>query len=221
LLKGLGESVGLFSAFNQSNEVLKNLLSALVQMLTQTGYINVDKNDFARILSFEGESVLGVGKAESEESSLDALDQALNNPLVSLASIGSAKGIIIQICCREEIKLATYEGIIKQVRSKLTDDSALIVVGVTLDPNLASEVEILLIASGIDEQVNNSVKIEAQKRAYLDDGLSFVSSDKDPNIEQIPPSALSDEDYTDIPAIIRKLRENQKLKDVVPDNELP
>jgi cell division protein FtsZ len=221
LLKGLGESVGLFSAFNQSNEVLKNLLSALVQMLTQTGYINVDKNDFARILSFEGESVLGVGKAESEESSLDALDQALNNPLVSLANIGSAKGIIIQICCREEIKLATYEGIIKQVRSKLTDDSALIVVGVTLDPNLLSEVEILLIASGIDEQVNNSVKIEAQKQAYLDDGLSFISSDKDPNIEQTPPSALSDEDYTDIPAIIRKLRENQKLKDVVPDNELP
>ncbi len=59
LLKGLGESVRLFSAFNQSNEVLKNLLVSLVQMLTETGYVNVDKNDFSSILSYEGESILG------------------------------------------------------------------------------------------------------------------------------------------------------------------
>ncbi len=220
LLKGLGESVGLFSAFKQSNEVLKNLLSALVQMLTQTGFINVDKNDFARILSFEGESVLGVGKAESEENSLEALDQALNNPLVSIANIGTAKGIIIQICCREEIKLTTYEGIIQQVRSKLIKDSALIVVGVTLDPNLSSEVEILLIASGISESDITGIKNDIQKPSYLDDDLTFISDDEEElNIETTAHTLAPDENYTDIPAIIRKLKESQKPKNLVQDKE--
>ena len=102
LLKGLGESVGLFSAFNQSNEVLKNLLVSLVQMLTETGYVNVDKNDFASILSYEGESILGVGKTEDEEQAFEALDQALQNPLVSIANIDTAKGIIFQLFCKSE-----------------------------------------------------------------------------------------------------------------------
>ena len=101
LLKGIGENVGLFSGFNQSNEVLKNLLSALVQMLTQTCFINVDINDSSRIMSFEGQSILGVGRADSEDFALDSLAQALNNPLVSSADISSAQGIIIQVFCKK------------------------------------------------------------------------------------------------------------------------
>jgi len=214
LLKGLGDSVGLFSAFKQSNDVLKNLVSALVQMFTQTGFINVDKNDFSRILSYEGESILGVGKAESEDQYLEALDQALNNPLVSIAKIDTAKGIIIQIVCREEIQLATYDGIPKQIRSKLANESTLIVVGVTLDPNLDSALEILLIASGISSEDNQVAKIEkAEIISYLDDDLSFIRNETE-SVENSEEQILAEEDYTDIPAITRKLLEVQRLKDL-------
>ncbi len=177
LLKGLGDSVGLFSAFKQSNDVLKNLVSALVQMFTQTGFINVDKNDFSRILSYEGESILGVGKAENETQYLDALEQALNNPLVSIAKIDTAQGIIIQIVCSEEIQLATYDGIAKNIRSKLANETTLIVIGVTLDPTLDSALEILLIASGIDSNIGNDHVIQqahTEQQTYLGNDLSFI-----------------------------------------------
>ncbi|MBU2870547.1 cell division protein FtsZ [Colwellia sp. E2M01] len=223
LLKGLGESVGLFSAFNQSNEVLKNLLIALVQMLNETGYVNVDKNDFSTILSYEGESILGVGKANSEEEAFDALDQALNNPLVSIANIDTAKGIIFQLFCKSEPKLSTYNGLIDHIRTKITNQSVLIVPGVTLDPNLSSEIEILIIGSGIssDTTVKPTIKIAEQtplmstteadttvpdiKKTsvdystapeYLDDELSFVNQG---------------ESLTDIPAITRKLMAINRL----------
>jgi len=214
LLKGLGDTVGIFSAFKQSNDVLKNLLLALVQMFTQTGFINVDKNDFSRILSYEGESILGVGKAASEEQYQEALEQALNNPLVSIAKIDTAKGIIIQIVCREEIQLATYDGIAKQIRSKLTNDSALIVVGVTLDPALDSALEILLIASGISCEDNQVGKEEnAEKVSYLDDDLSFIRGDTESIVSsEVHPTA--EEVYTDIPAITRKLLEAQRLREL-------
>jgi len=204
LLAGLGESIGLFSAFNQSNEVLKNLLVALVQMLNETGYVNVDKNDFATILSFEGESILGVGKANSEEEAFSALDQALNNPLVSLANIDTAKGIIFQLFCKSEPKLSTYNGLIDHIRTKVTNRSVLIVPGVTLDTNLSSEIEILIIGSGIcSETTQDSKKIvidlEPQEimqepkvtdPVYIDEELSFINQG---------------ETITDIPAITRKL----------------
>jgi len=194
LLAGLGESIGLFSAFNQSNEVLKNLLVSLVQMLTETGYVNVDKNDFSRILSFEGESILGVGKADSEEQAFEALNQALSNPLVSIANIDSAQGIIFQLFCKSEPKLATYNGLIDHIREKISNKSVLIVPGVTLEPNLHSEIEILIIASGISSTtvpVTVDKEIINRHEDYLDDELTFVAD--------------KDSDYTDIPAITRKL----------------
>jgi cell division protein FtsZ len=205
LLKGLGESVGLFTAFNLSNEVLKNLLVALVQMLNETGYVNVDKNDFSTILSYEGESILGVGKADSEEHAFEALDQALNNPLVSIANIDTAKGIIFQLFCKSEPKLSTYNGLIDHIRTKITNSSVLIVPGVTVDSNLSSEIEILIIASGISEVESTERKItdkiasdeagiseERDKLTseYLEEDLSFITQN---------------EVYSDIPAITRKL----------------
>jgi len=210
LLKGLGESVGLFSAFNQSNEVLKNLLIALVQMLNETGYVNVDKNDFSTILSYEGESILGVGKANSEEEAFEALDQALNNPLVSIANIDTAKGIIFQLFCKSEPKLSTYNGLIDHIRAKITNSSVLIVPGVTLDPDLSSEIEILIIGSGISSKQSgeeamiakvikgNDILAESSddlEPEYIDDELSFIEQG---------------ETITDIPAITRKLMANRQ-----------
>jgi cell division protein FtsZ len=209
LLAGLGESVGLFSAFNQSNEVLKNLLIALVQMLNETGYVNVDKNDFSTIMSYEGESILGVGKADSEEKAFEALEQALNNPLVSIANIDTAQGIIFQLFCKSEPKLSTYNSLIDHIRTKVTNRSVLIVPGVTLDPNLTSEIEILIIGSGItndkittikpsslieDREQNLDEDDKATTPEYLDEELSFISHG---------------ESVTDIPAITRKLMANR------------
>lgn len=206
LLKGLGKSVGLFSAFNQSNEVLKNLLVSLVQMLTETGYVNVDKNDFSSILSYEGESILGVGKAETEELAFDALDQALNNPLVSIANIDTAKGIIFQLFCKSEPKLSTYNGLIDHIREKINNKSVLIVPGVTLDPNLSSEIEILIVASGIDSLTPNSRFSESTLNCEAD---SMVDSS---SFSDLTADVYAEESYTDIPAITRKLRATKPIE---------
>jgi cell division protein FtsZ len=202
LLKVLGENVGLFSAFKQSNDVLNNLLTALVQMLTQTGHMNVDINDFARILSFEGESVLGVGKAETEEDAFEALEQALNNPLVSVENIDTAQGIIIHICCKkDDIKLSTYDGLVNNVRKKLKHDSALIVAGVSLDPELTTELTILVIASGISTKpLVINAGLTGINESYVGDDLSFIT--KPEHLEEL----TNTPSFTDIPAIVRKLQ---------------
>lgn len=201
LLQGLGKSIGLFAAFNQSNEVLKNLLVSLVQMLTETGYVNVDKNDFSSILSYEGESILGVGKADTEELAFEALDQALNNPLVSIANIDTAKGIIFQLFCKSEPKLSTFNGLIAHIREKITNKSVLIVPGVTLDPTLSSEIEILIVASGIIPFSSESNSIE------LTSAVDDDSSNHNLDYNQLTSDINETQSYTDIPAITRKLRE--------------
>ena len=205
LLKGLGKSVGLFSAFNQSNDVLKNLLISLVQMLTETGYVNVDKNDFSSILSYEGESILGVGKAEKEELAFEALDQALNNPLVSIANIDTAKGIIFQLFCKSEPKLSTYNGLIEHIREKISNKSVLIVPGVTLDPALSSEIEILIVASGIASLSSDYNLADGEQ--IIDRNLINAE-----NYGELTSNNNPEQSYTDIPAITRKLRTDKLTK---------
>jgi len=205
LLKGLGKSVGLFSAFNQSNDVLKNLLISLVQMLTETGYVNVDKNDFSSILSYEGESILGVGKAEKEELAFEALDQALNNPLVSIANIDTAKGIIFQLFCKSEPKLSTYNGLIEHIREKISNKSVLIVPGVTLDPTLSSEIEILIVASGIASLSSDYNLADGEQ--IIDRNLINAE-----NYGELTSNNNPEQSYTDIPAITRKLRTDKLTK---------
>lgn len=205
LLQGLGKSIGLFAAFNQSNEVLKNLLVSLVQMLTETGYVNVDKNDFSSILSYEGESILGVGKADTEELAFEALDQALNNPLVSIANIDTAKGIIFQLFCKSEPKLSTFNGLIAHIREKITNKSVLIVPGVTLDPSLSCEIEILIVASGISQLP--SEPDDTNSNTLVDNS----STNHNLDYNQIASDVDDVQSYTDIPAITRKLRETKPV----------
>jgi cell division protein FtsZ len=171
-------------------------------MLTQTGHMNVDINDFARILSFGGESVLGVGKAETEEDAFDALEQALNNPLVSVENIDTAQGIIVHICCKkDDIKLSTYDGLVNNVRKKLKHDSALIVAGVSLEPELSTELSILIIASGISTRVlSDKVGQTELHEPYIGDDLSFISEPE--HLEEFTNTSS----FTDIPAIVRKLQ---------------
>jgi cell division protein FtsZ len=173
--------------------------------LTETGYVNVDKNDFSSILSYEGESILGVGKAETEELAFEALDQALNNPLVSIANIDTAKGIIFQLFCKSEPKLSTYNGLIDHIREKITNKSVLIVPGVTLDPSLSSEIEILIVASGISSLSVDPNSIDASKPTdndFLDDDLVY----DDLVCNELFSNDGKEQSYTDIPAITRKLR---------------
>jgi hypothetical protein len=88
------------------------------------------------------------------------------------------------------------------------------VVGVTLDPNLDSALEILLIASGIkseDNQIGKKEKVE--KVSYLDDDLSFIRNNIE-SIENNEDYIPADKDFTDIPAITRQLIETRRLKDL-------
>jgi cell division protein FtsZ len=153
LVTVLGESVGLFSAFKHSNEMLQSIIGSLVALLTETGLINVDFNDFCKVMNHKGNAILGVGRSSSEDGALDALNQAVSNPLARCGDLKNSKGIILQINCREEISMATYNDLTMHVRDSSTVN-ALILCGVALMPNMAEAIEVLVIATGLNEIID-------------------------------------------------------------------
>jgi cell division protein FtsZ len=166
LISALGESIGLFSAFKHSNEMLQSIIRSLVTLLTETGLINVDFNDFSNVMSHTGDAILGVGRAETEEEALEAVEMAINNPMAQCGALNTAKGIILQVNCREEPSMATYNALTKRVQDD-SDAKALILVGVAQVPEMESALEILLIATGVNEAGSRKSGSDLIQKEYV------------------------------------------------------
>ncbi|MDB2330397.1 cell division FtsZ family protein [Alteromonas sp.] len=153
LIAALDETVGLLSAFRHCDMQMHRIVEAIITMLTETGYINVDINDFSHILSLEGNTALGVGVARDAQSLGDAVRHALENPLVNDQRIAGAQGVIVQLTCKDEPSLAMYEDMLAILQDMIADPLTLIISGVTVSPELPCFGEVLIIATGIPLQL--------------------------------------------------------------------
>ena len=147
LIEVLGNDIGLFDAFKHRNQILHSLIKSLIDMLCFQGLINVDLNDFAKIMDCQGDAVLGVGKCDEESELTTALDAALNNPLVNQVDMSSSTGVIIQVNCKDEISLGSYNLITDTVRHQVSPN-ALVICGVSKIESLSTNYELLIIATG-------------------------------------------------------------------------
>ncbi|MFY8325310.1 cell division protein FtsZ [Pseudoalteromonas sp. ZZD1] len=188
LIEVLGNDVGLFDAFKHSNQILHSLIKSLIDMLCYQGLINVDLNDFAKIMDCQGDAVLGVGKCDSEGEFTTALDSALNNPLVNQVDMSSSSGVIVQVNCKDEISLGSYNLITDTVRQQVSPN-ALVICGVSKIENLASNYELLIIATG------------ASAKMVVDPFDKAPSSETEQSAAVITQPQASD--IFDIPAFIR------------------
>lgn len=188
LIEVLGNDVGLFDAFKHSNQILHSLIKSLIDMLCYQGLINVDLNDFAKIMDCQGDAVLGVGKCDLEDELSNALDGALNNPLVNQVDMSSSTGVIVQVNCKDEISLGSYNLITDTVRQQVSPN-ALVICGVSKIESLATNYELLIIATGASAK------------------MLVEPNDKAPNSELKKPDAViykpQASDIFDIPAFIR------------------
>ncbi|WP_024603267.1 cell division protein FtsZ, partial [Pseudoalteromonas sp. TB25] len=185
LIEVLGNDIGLFDAFKHSNQILHSLIKSLIDMLCFQGLINVDLNDFAKIMDCQGDAVLGVGKCDEESELTTALDGALNNPLVNQVDMSSSTGVIIQVNCKDEISLGSYNLITDTVRQQVSP-IALVICGVSKIESLATNYELLVIATG------------ASTKMVTDDLRKEKKPEEKANKARPKPS-----DIFDIPAYIR------------------
>ncbi|WP_418642381.1 cell division protein FtsZ [Vibrio chaetopteri] len=150
ILETLGESVGVFSAFKHADRMLEDTLRALIDMLTSTGYVNIDLNDFITVMSQTGDAILGTSKADDQSAVELAVKAAVNNPIYQDRDMTLAKGALVQVNVREEITMGTYNKINDTITSMLKP-STLLVSGITEKPDMQHLIEIFVIGTGISD----------------------------------------------------------------------
>ena len=155
LAKTLGSKVTVINAFFQSNRILQDVLHGLTATISQSGLINIDLNDFIEIISHPGRAAMGVARHTNDDDLQLTINNALKNPLLEDIDLTLAKGAIVSVMASQQIELSQYHQIGETLQQQLSAN-ALVIIGLTIVPELDCELELMVIATGIAPQSSAS-----------------------------------------------------------------
>ena len=155
LLQIFDKKTPLRDAFKTADEVLRQGIQGISDLITVPGVINLDFADVRTIMSDQGEALMGIGMGTGDNRASDAATMAINSPLLE-RSIDGAKGIIINITGNEDLGLFEINEA-SQIITEAADPDANIIWGTSVDSTLDNDtVKITVIATGFEERAKTA-----------------------------------------------------------------
>ncbi len=150
LLKNTESNVSILNAFKMTDDILRQGIQSITDIINSVGTINVDFADVQTILSYQGFSYMGIGKSSGENKIVEATLNALNNPLTE-TGIDGAKGVIFNIKGSEDISLEDINKSASLIGEKVSPD-ANVIFGTVIDEDLGDNVVVTVVATGVEEK---------------------------------------------------------------------
>jgi cell division protein FtsZ len=160
LLEISDPKISMLDAFSKSNEILKQAIKGISDIITKPGHINVDFADVRTIMKEAGMAVMGTGSARGPNRAEEAALAAINSPLIENSSITGAKGILINITGNIDLGLHEISQATTLISQNASED-ANIILGSAIDSSLTDEIVITVIATGFQRSVQ---KIDTQRK---------------------------------------------------------
>lgn len=143
----ISRTTPLIEAFERIDDILRQAVQGVSDLIARPGLINVDFADIKAIMNQAGPAILGIGIASGEGRAQDAAGTAIQSPLLDL-SIDGARGVLFNISGRKNMGMAEINEVAKIITESV-DTEARIIFGATLDPRLkAAELKVTVIAAG-------------------------------------------------------------------------
>jgi cell division protein FtsZ len=147
LLEVLDRGTPMLDAFRIADDVLRQGVQGICDLITMPGLINLDFADVRTIMADAGSALMGIGFATGENRAREAAERALRSPLIDTELVG-AKGILLSIAGGEDLSLFEVNEAAEVVRQGATDDTN-IIFGATIDEQLTGQVWVTVIATGL------------------------------------------------------------------------
>ena len=202
LLGNVTKDMSLTDAFKMADDVLRQAVQGISDLITVPGLINLDFADVKSIMAGMGMALMGAGRASGEDRALRATQEAISSPLLEEASINGAKGVLINITGGLDLTLFEVNEASSIIR-EAADEDANIIFGAVIDESMHDEMKITVIATGFDKEsadaglIPNPNVMPAVQPRYLP-----RTSDELPARSAAGGQSRSDD--LDVPAFIRK-----------------
>ena len=179
LLEVLDKNTSMLDAFKIADDVLRQGVQGICDLITEPGLINVDFADVRTIMHGAGTALMGIGFATGENRAVEAAERALRSPLVDTELI-SARGILLSIAGGNDLSLYEVNEAAEVIRAASTDETN-IIFGATVDERLEGQVWVTVIVTGVGQRGGSRPFVPPQEvsRSQPDDPLeppSFLQS---------------------------------------------
>lgn len=182
LLSVIDKSTTAKNAFSMCDEILKQAVEGISDLITTPGIINIDFADIRAVMENAGSALMGIGSASGDTRAVDAAKAAINSPLLDL-SINGAKGVLFSIAGGEDLTMFEIQDAAKVITESI-DPNAKVIFGTVRDDKLKkNEIKITVIASGFAEGVFNA-GATAQKKTLFQTPTAAAST---PTPDIVPP----------------------------------
>ena len=230
LLQTIDRRTPLLETFKIADDVLRQGVQGISELITEHGLINLDFADVRAIMSNAGSALMGIGRASGDNRAVQAAQQAIESPLIEV-SIDGAKGVLFNVTGGYDMSMSEIQEAAEIITSAVSPD-ANIIFGATLKPEIEDELIITVIATGFDsayfhkqatvlgstpnddkqpEQENIDQTVN-QIDMELDQEESSVEFEKE-YTDNIWTQPQEDEDEIDKPSFLRRRFRNKKNKD--------
>lgn len=149
MLSVIDKRTSLEQAFAVVDDVLRQGIQGISELITEPGLINVDFADVKSIMSEPGNALMAIGRGSGDQRAIEAANQAVASPLLDVSMEG-ARGVLFNITGGGDLTLAEINDA-AEIINKAADPDANIIFGTVTDPSMGNEVKITLIATGFDQ----------------------------------------------------------------------
>jgi cell division protein FtsZ len=148
LLTVLGPDTTLLNAFKSANQVLQGAVQGIAELITRPGLINVDFADVRTVMAETGMAMMGSGAASGEDRARTAAEAAVSSPLLEDINLAGAHGILVNVTAGMDLSIGEFQEV-GQIVKQFASEDATVVVGTVIDPELATELRVTVVATGL------------------------------------------------------------------------
>jgi cell division protein FtsZ len=143
----LAPELPIHTAFKVADEILTNSVKGITELITKSGLVNLDFADVKAVMSNGGVSLIGIGESDSADRAKEAIEKAINNPLLDV-NISQAKGALINITGGNDFSLEEYKKVMEIIGEKISPE-AKIISGAQISADMEKSIKVLLIVTGV------------------------------------------------------------------------
>jgi cell division protein FtsZ len=215
LLGLAGKNMSILDAFKPSDDVLRQAVQGISDLITTSGLINVDFADVKAIMSERGMAMMGIGAASGEKRAAEAAQKAISSPLLEDIDISGAKGVLVNICGSSSMTMEEFDEASRIIHEKVHED-ANIIIGLVVNEEMGENLKITAIATGFGESFERSKlasdELKAQAAMAMGSKVdrdipAFIRERQRESIRNMRSTlggAAGSEDEYDIPTFLRK-----------------
>ena len=172
----LAPDLPLHTAFKVADEILTNAVKGIAELVTKAGLVNLDFADIRAVMKGGGVALIGVGESDTENRAVEAVEKAINNPLLDV-DISGANGALINVVGGEDMTLDEARKVVETISEKL-DDDAKIIWGAQISKDMEKTIRTMLIVTGVKSSqiLGSGIKTTDKRKKEMESelGIEFL-----------------------------------------------